>query len=398
MKSVASIGIVEPVLVTPINGDGSGYQIVAGHRRHAAASEAGLATVPCLVRVVTEEEALSIQIAENVQRSALTVMEEASGYFRMAELGWGARRLAKHVGKSERHVRDRLALLELPEAAQDAVDRGDLTLADAKVLLGVKDQPEVIEAVVTERPGDVERAVEDALRQAEVEAQRTALITELEEAEIPVVDDEGHRPTTYAPLSDLGIEEAEHTGEPCHAVVIRTGWRSAAATPVCTERRRHTKAGGSDVKVERAKPADPEREQNRARRHATKARLEFLSERLPGRLPKAKTVTLVIGTLIERCSATESATAGKVLGLEPVAGPYGEDWRAPLAALAARSEADALRAAVAVAAAMTEARAGGYSTVDGPLGTYVGFLTELGYEPADASDETPADEPAGTAA
>lgn len=381
VKSVASIGVVEPLLVTPLDDDG-GYRIVAGHRRHAAAAEAGVASLPCLVRTVTEEEALSIQLAENIQRSALTVIEEAGGYLRMVQLGWGARRLAKHVGKSERHVRDRLALLELPDGAQEAVDRGDVTLTDAKTLLAVKDRPDIIETVLTDRPSDVERAVDDAMRRAEIDAQRAALAAELDDAGIRVVDDEGHRPQSYVALDDLGVDADEHTSEPCHAVVIRSGYRSVTSTPVCTVRRRHTKAGGSDVKVARTTQVDPDRERSRARRQAAKARLEFLSERLASRLPKTNAVSVVIATLIDRCTAVDAATAGRLLGLEPVAGSYGEDWRGPLVALAGGSEADALRAAVAVAAAMTEARAS-YGSGDPQMATYVGFLADLGYEPAD---------------
>ena len=380
-RSIAAVGVIEPCLVMPIEAEPGRFRLVAGHRRHAAAVEAGVAALPCLVRQFSEAEVIETQLVENLQRSGLGVLEEAGAYFRLCGLGYSARQLAKRVGRPERHVRERLALLELPESAQTAVDEGTVTLADAKVLVVVKDHPDIIEQVVAARPTDVGWAVKQQLRRAAAEEQRAALAGELEAGGVRVIDNEGHRPTTYVVLADIGIDEQSHGGEPCHAAVITDRHDGPQAIAVCTERRRHTKAGASEIKPLRRDddPRAAERERARERKRVAAARGEFVADRLARRLPKGPAATFVIRTLLDRANANDAARAAEVLGVDPVPGPYGPAFAPALRALADRGDADALRVAVALAVAMAEARIAGPSDLPDVGRDYLEFLGELGH-------------------
>ncbi|MGH9164561.1 MAG: ParB/RepB/Spo0J family partition protein [Acidimicrobiales bacterium] len=380
-RSIAAVGVIEPCLVKPIEGDPCRFRLVAGHRRHAAAVEAGVAELPCLVREFSEAEVVETQLVENLQRSGLSVLEEAGAYLRLCGLGYSARRLAKRVGRPERHVRERLALLELPESAQAAVEEGTVTLADARVLVVVKDHPDIIEAVVAARPTDVGWAVKQQLRRAAAEEQRAELVGELEAAGVRVVGDEGRRPTSYVVLGDLGVDEPAHGGEPCHAVVITDRHDGPQAIAVCTERRRHTKAGASEIKPPRRDddPRAAERERARERRRVAAARGEFVADRLARRLPKGPAGAFVIRTLVDRANANDAARAAELLGVDPVPGRYGPAVAPALRALADRSDADALRVAVAVATAMAESRIAAQSDLPDVGRDYLEFLGDLGH-------------------
>lgn len=383
-RSIEAVGVIEPCLVTPIEGDPDHYRLVAGHRRHAACLKAGVTEVPCLVRELSEAEVVETQLVENLQRSGLTVLEEAGAYVRLCGLGYSARKLAKRVGRSERHVRERLALLELPESAQAAIDGGELSLADAKVLVVVKDHPEVIDQVVADRPRDVGWAVKQQLRRRAAEERRAELASEQDAAGVRVVADEGHRPSGYVALGDLGVDPEAHADEPCHAVVIAEHYDGPQAVAVCTERRRHTKAGASAVKrAERDDDRAGERERAKGRRQAVADRGEFLAARLGRRLPKGPAVDFALRALVGRANANEAGRAAEVLGVEPAPGPFGPSHLPALRDLAAQGDAEALRVAVAVAAAMAEGAVAASTALSHTGGEYLSFLVDLGYELGD---------------
>lgn len=301
-KSIAGVGVVEPCLVTPIE-DGW-YRIVAGHRRHAAATEAGVAEMPCLVKTLIDAEIVEIQLVENLQRCGLTVLEEAGAYLRLCEHGYGLRTLSRKVGKSERHVRDRLALLELPEVAQVAVESGDLTLTDAKMLLEAKDQPEVIEQVLAEAAGDVGWALREHLRRKVAEERYAAAVAEQEAAGVRILPGEGHRPSAYKKLTDMGVAAQDHSSEPCHAVVIVAGYGGPQVIGVCTEPKRHAR-GASTVKLPERDGLDAaERAQARQRKRVAAARHEFVSERISKRLLKGTATAFVVQALLDEPTPT----------------------------------------------------------------------------------------------
>lgn len=138
--SIKAFGIVQPLVVTPVNG---AYIIVAGERRWRAAMLAGLDTVPCLVRTTKELERLEIAIVENVQRVDLSPLEQAVSIERLhQQFSMTYEAIAKRLGKAMSTVANIVRLLQLPEAAQEALRKEYITEGHARTILSLKDRPE----------------------------------------------------------------------------------------------------------------------------------------------------------------------------------------------------------------------------------------------------------------
>ncbi|MDQ7801435.1 MAG: ParB/RepB/Spo0J family partition protein [Armatimonadota bacterium] len=135
--SVRVHGILQPIVVRP---SGDGYEIVAGERRWRAAVLAGLATVPAVVRQVGELESLALALVENLQRQDLNPVERARAYRRLVqEFGLSQQEIARLVGRSQPAVANTLRLLSLPQEVLQAVEKGQLSEAHARLLLEVED-------------------------------------------------------------------------------------------------------------------------------------------------------------------------------------------------------------------------------------------------------------------
>lgn len=146
--SIAHNGIMQPILVRPIDDDGN-YEIVAGERRWRAAKIADLQSVPVIVRELSDKLALELAIVENIQRADLSPVEEAAGYQRlMDEFDYTQEELSETVGKSRSHVANLLRLLTLPEEIKEMLDRGELTMGHARTLVGAKDAVQLAEDIV----------------------------------------------------------------------------------------------------------------------------------------------------------------------------------------------------------------------------------------------------------
>ena len=143
--SIAQHGVLQPLLVRPLLS--GGYQIVAGERRWRASRMAGLATVPALIRELTDSEVMQIALIENLQREDLKPLEEAQGYQAlMEEFGFTQDEISKSVGKSRPAVTNALRLLNLPEAVRGMLARGDLSAGHARTLLSFKDEATMLAA------------------------------------------------------------------------------------------------------------------------------------------------------------------------------------------------------------------------------------------------------------
>jgi ParB family chromosome partitioning protein len=137
--SIAQKGILQPLIVTP-SGDGR-WELVSGERRWRAAQQAGLATVPVVVREVDERDLLEIALIENLQREDLDAIEEATGYRRLIdEFGATQADLARHLGRSRPAVTNALRLLDLPDEVQSMVRQGRLTAGHGRALLGLENR------------------------------------------------------------------------------------------------------------------------------------------------------------------------------------------------------------------------------------------------------------------
>lgn len=134
-ESIRYCGVIEPLVVRP-GGSAGSYVLVAGERRWRAAAMARLERVPCVIRDSGRAGPAEVALAENVQRSPLTPIEEAMAYQRLIE-GQGRTQsdLARAIGKSQSEIAHRLRLLTLPEQIQELIDRGRLGPGHGKVLL-----------------------------------------------------------------------------------------------------------------------------------------------------------------------------------------------------------------------------------------------------------------------
>ena len=135
-ESIRQSGLLQPLLVTP---EGSRYRIVAGERRFRAARMAGLDTVPCIVREMSDQERREAALIENLQREDLNPIEEAAGIRDLMEsCGYTQELVAKRVGRSRPAVANLLRLLALPMNIQEMVKDGRLSAGHARVLAGIE--------------------------------------------------------------------------------------------------------------------------------------------------------------------------------------------------------------------------------------------------------------------
>ncbi|HSW66652.1 MAG TPA: ParB/RepB/Spo0J family partition protein [Bacillota bacterium] len=139
--SIREHGILQPLVVTP-HGAGK-YVIVAGERRWRAASLAHLEKVPAIVRTTKELERLELAIVENVQRVDLSPLEQAVSIERLhQQFNMTYEAIAKRLGKASSTVNNIVRLLQLPEAARDALQKGDISEGHARAILSLKGMPE----------------------------------------------------------------------------------------------------------------------------------------------------------------------------------------------------------------------------------------------------------------
>ena len=140
-ESIRAQGIVQPVVVRSRK-DG-GYELIAGERRWRAAREAGLASLPAIVRESGDREALLLGLVENVAREQLSPVEEARAYALLTdefELNLGE--IAEQVGRSKPAVSNRMRLLDLPEDVLAMLERNELSEGHARAVLAVPDHEE----------------------------------------------------------------------------------------------------------------------------------------------------------------------------------------------------------------------------------------------------------------
>lgn len=165
--SIREHGMLQPVLVRPINS--GGYQIVAGERRWRAARMLGMDEIPVNIRELSDTEAMQISLIENLQRENLNPVEEALGYKELIEnYGMTQDKVAKTVGRSRSAVANAVRLLSLPERVLKMVENGELSAGHAKALLGFENEELLIATAVRAADGgltvrQVERAAQKSL-------------------------------------------------------------------------------------------------------------------------------------------------------------------------------------------------------------------------------------------
>ena len=165
--SIREIGVLQPILVRPIDGRDDEFELIAGERRWRAARRAGLSTIPVLVRsATTDQNSLEQALVENLHRADLNALEEAAAYQQLIDdFELTHDDVATRVGKSRTSVTNTLRLLQLPAGVQRSLSEGDISAGHARALLGTPDralQDQLVDVIVTN--GLSVRATEELVR------------------------------------------------------------------------------------------------------------------------------------------------------------------------------------------------------------------------------------------
>ena len=137
VASITEVGLLQPVVVRPVD---DGYELVMGERRWRATREAGLSTIPAIVRETGDDDLLRDALLENLHRAQLNALEEAAAYQQLLEdFGCTHDELATRIGRSRPQISNTLRLLKLPPAVQRRVAAGVLSAGHARALLAVPD-------------------------------------------------------------------------------------------------------------------------------------------------------------------------------------------------------------------------------------------------------------------
>lgn len=194
--SIRASGVVQPVVVRPaLNGR---FQLVAGERRWLASKRAGKATVPAVIRQVSNEQAMEITIIENLQREDLNPMEQARAFERLSrEFNLTQEQIASRTGKDRASIANFIRLLKLPQKAQDALENGTLSFGHGKVLLSLSGFPQ-----------HLDRAAHEA-----IEKQLSVRQTEDLVARLLNPETEGRKAESPARAMDPNVRAAQRTLE-----------------------------------------------------------------------------------------------------------------------------------------------------------------------------------------
>jgi ParB family chromosome partitioning protein len=164
--SLLDVGMLQPLVVRPLEGAVERYELVAGERRLRAALIAGLASVPAIVRATEDANLLKEALVENIHRVQLNALEEAAAYQQLLEdFGVTQEELANRLGRSRPAISNTIRLLSLPPAVQRRVAAGLITAGHAKALLsieGAQAQNRLADRIIAE--GLSVRATEEAAR------------------------------------------------------------------------------------------------------------------------------------------------------------------------------------------------------------------------------------------
>ncbi len=220
-QSIAAIGVLEPIILVPTE-DG-GEAILAGHRRTAAAIEAGLDQVPCIIRpdLASGVESVTAMLVENLRRKDLSATETARAYEQLVGFGLSPAVIARRTGSKPKDVREHLVVAE-SELAAAAGERFEfLTMAHLLVLAEFEDDPDAVRDLTVTAKKDPEYFEHRAsqLRQARVyQAKLAAVTTQLTEAGVRIVDEPGY--SERSPMRRLHLlvtEKGKELTEATHA-------------------------------------------------------------------------------------------------------------------------------------------------------------------------------------
>lgn len=191
--SIATYGVLQPIIVRSNPAMEGTYEIIAGERRWRASKMAGLTEIPAVIFDGDELKAAQVALIENIQREDLNPVEEAMGYGALIEkFGLTQDQVAKQVGKSRPAIANMLRLLDLPMEVLDMLREGTITAGHAKAILGLNSAEAMIEVA--------NKVIERELSVRETEA----MVQRINTAEDEAVEERVH------PQIKAHMKELEH--------------------------------------------------------------------------------------------------------------------------------------------------------------------------------------------
>jgi ParB family chromosome partitioning protein len=162
-NSIRAQGVMQPIVVRPTGVDSS--EIIAGERRWRATQQAGLETIPAIIKDVPDESAIAMALIENIQREDLNAIEEAQALIRLQqEFELTQQQVADAVGKSRTTITNLMRLMTLEREVQTLLEHGDLEMGHARALLGLEGSQQLEAARTTVAKGMTVRQTEALVR------------------------------------------------------------------------------------------------------------------------------------------------------------------------------------------------------------------------------------------
>jgi ParB family chromosome partitioning protein len=199
VHSIKEFGLMQPIVVRGMSGQPGRYQLVMGERRWRAAQEAGLATIPAIVRETADDSMLRDALLENIHRAQLNPLEEAAAYQQLLdEFEVTHDELAARIGRSRPLITNMIRLLRLPIAVQRRVAAGVLSAGHARALLSLDAGPEAQEELAARivAEGLSVRATEEAVTLANREDTSTPSAPRRKPIHMPGLQDVAERLST----------------------------------------------------------------------------------------------------------------------------------------------------------------------------------------------------------
>ncbi|MBM7543939.1 ParB/RepB/Spo0J family partition protein [Periweissella beninensis] len=143
-ESIKNEGVFQPIIVRQPNRTEKKYEIIAGERRFRASKLAEQKNIPAIVRDLSDNQMMELAVVENLQRENLSPLEEAQAYQTLMErLNLTQAQVAKRLGKSRPFIANYLRLLTLPATVKDMVQKNELSMGQARTLLGLNDKQKI---------------------------------------------------------------------------------------------------------------------------------------------------------------------------------------------------------------------------------------------------------------
>lgn len=174
-ESLSKQGVIQPILVRPTPDVLNKYQLIAGERRWRAAQIAGIHEIPAVIREFSEQEAAQIALVENIQRSDLSSIEEATAYQQLIQTyGYTQQELSDVIGKSRPHITNLMRLLKLPNWVQSQIDNGSVSVGQIRPIIGHSDIDNLAKLIIKQNLSA--REVENLLKRNRKAREKTSIV------------------------------------------------------------------------------------------------------------------------------------------------------------------------------------------------------------------------------